>query len=246
MPSNKLFLLGSFHFDNPGLDVAQFENANILSVERQKELSSVISSLIGFKPDKIFVESIPEHQPQLDSLYKLYRNKKWKPDANEIYQLGFRLAAELNLPAVLGVDYQDTEFPFDSLIKVLVAEKQIEILNTIQFTIDSIQKSFNQNLKTLTLKEILLQQNSPDSEKISVGSYLNLLMAGDKNNHVGSYLVSEWWRRNMVIYENILKRIDQDDQRILVIFGSAHTALLKEFIKYNSAFNVVDVREILQ
>ncbi|MDX2046674.1 MAG: hypothetical protein SFU87_07790, partial [Chitinophagaceae bacterium] len=37
----EVLLLGTFHFDNPGLDVAKFENANILSPVRQKEVQAV-------------------------------------------------------------------------------------------------------------------------------------------------------------------------------------------------------------
>ena len=38
----QVLLLGSFHFDNPGLDVAKFENANIMSPQRQKEVLEVV------------------------------------------------------------------------------------------------------------------------------------------------------------------------------------------------------------
>ena len=49
-------LLGSFHFDNPGLDVAKFENVDALSAKRQLEIKQVLDKLVQFKPDKIFIE----------------------------------------------------------------------------------------------------------------------------------------------------------------------------------------------
>jgi hypothetical protein len=73
-----------------------------------------------------------------------------------------------------------------------------------------------------------------------------MLPVGKQGNHVGSYLVSEWWRRNMIIYENILKRLDGNEKVILVIFGSGHTALLNQMMRYNRDIELVDVKDVLK
>jgi hypothetical protein len=245
-PKTKVLLLGTFHFANPGLDVAKYEDANILSAKRQQEVKEVVHLLKRFNPDKIFIENTPSQQLKMDSLYNLYRETNWELKPSEEYQLGFRLAKELRLPALHTVDYQGAHFPFDSLIKVLQQEKQFDLLQHISTTIDSIQSDFNKKLKTSTLKKLLLLENTAASDRLSVGSYFKLLIAGNKNNHVGSYLASEWWRRNMIIYENILKRLNGNEKNILIIFGSSHTALLKEFMKFNQAFEIVDVSSILK
>ncbi|HEX8333519.1 MAG TPA: DUF5694 domain-containing protein [Segetibacter sp.] len=239
-------MLGTFHFANPGLDVAKYEDANILSAKRQQEVKEVVVLLKKFKPDKIFIESTPTQQAKMDSLYKRFKEANWELKKDEVYQLGFRLAKELNLPTLHAVDYQDAHFPFDSLIKVLQQEKQYQLLQHIKVTIDSIQTSFNNSLKTSTIKKLLLMENTSASNSLSVGSYFQLLVAGGKNNHIGSYLVSEWWRRNMIIYENILKRLTGDEKNVLVIFGSSHTALLKEFLKFNPALEIVEVSSVLK
>ena len=145
-----------------------------------------------------------------------------------------------------AVDYQDAHFPFDSLIKVLQQENQFGLLQHIKTTIDSIQNSFNESLKNSTIKELLLAENNAPSDHFSVSSYLKLLAAGGKNNHIGTYLASEWWRRNMIIYENILKRLNGREKSIVIIFGSAHTALLKEFMKFNGDFELVNVAAVLK
>jgi hypothetical protein len=71
------------------------------------------------------------------------------------------------------------------------------------------------------------------------------LTAGKPGDHVGSYLTSEWWRRNMVIYENILKTLTGKEEKILIIFGSEHTALLNEMMWYNADFEIVPVDKVL-
>ena len=241
----KVLLLGCFHFDNPGLDVAKFENVNILSDKRQKEVQEVVEKLKQFKPDKIFVEVAAESQGILDSNIIKYKAGQLTLKATETHQLGYRLAKELNLPTLYAVDYRDAEFPYDSLVKSATAANQSALLSFMQKTIDSIQTVFNESVKKNTIREMLLQNNTKDAGDFGVGFYYEFLPAGKEGNHVGSYLTSEWWRRNMVIYENILKRLSGKEERILVIFGSGHTALLNAMMQYNKNFQLVPAGAIL-
>jgi hypothetical protein len=242
----KVLLLGCFHFDNPGLDVAKFENADILSAKRQLEVRQLLNSLEQFKPDKIFVEVPVEMQGKLDSNLLKYKNGQFALRATETHQLGYRLAKELHLPTLYAVDYNGADFPFDSLVNSATAAKQFSLLGYMKTSIDSIQQQFNESLKKNTVREILLNQNSKPMVDFEVGSYFDFLVAGIEGNHVGSYLTSEWWRRNMIIYENILKRMSGKEERILVIFGSGHTALLQQMMQYNKHFELVPAASVLQ
>lgn len=242
----KVLLLGTFHFNNPGLDVAQFKDADILSPKRQQEVEEILSLLKSYSPDKIFIEAVPARQPQTDSSFAAYRTGNKKPGPSETEQLGFRLAAQLGLPTVYGVDYQEAEFPFDSLMKSAAEAGQTDITSFVQHTIEEIQRSFNEALEKSTIKEMLLRENSEDLTRLQHEFYFKLLPAGRPGNHIGSYLVSEWWRRNMVIYENILKQLDGHEERILVIFGSGHTAILNELMKFNTALKLVPVSDVLK
>lgn len=242
----EVLLLGTFHFDNPGLDVAQFQNADVLSPKRQQEISEVISLLKAYRPTKIFVERTPGAQPGIDSGVQQYKTGRTALQANEIFQIGYRLAKELDLPTVYAVDYRDAQFPYDSLVREATKAGQLPLLNFMKQMIDSVEKDFNASLKTKTIKELLLQQNEEQTRDLQVGMYYSLLPAGDKNNQVGAFLVSEWWRRNMVIYSNILKRLEPGDERILVVFGSGHTALLHEMMKYNPRLEMVPAAQVLR
>lgn len=242
----KVLLLGVFHFDNPGLDVAKFKDANILSEKRQKEVMQLANNLKTFSPEKIFIESPAENQRSIDSSIAEYKRGKFALDANEIRQLGFRLAKDLDLPTLYGIDYLGADFPFDSLMKSARGANQSTLLGFIGHTIDSVQKAFNTQIESLSLSEILVQQNSEKANFSSVDFYFRLLCAGKKGDHVGSYLTSEWWRRNMIIYENLLKSLDGNEKRILVIFGSSHTALLREMMRFNRNLQLVNVEDVLK
>lgn len=242
----RVLLLGTFHFDNPGLDVAQFEDANISSAKRQDEILEVVRLLKKFGPDKIFVEQPAASQAALDSRFARYARGQKALGLSELDQLGFRLAKELGHHSLYAVDFRGTDFPFDSLVNSATAARQFELLGFMQRSIDSIQKSFNASLRTRTVKELLLDQNSKATTDFQVGSYFEFLVAGKDGDHIGSYLTSEWWRRNMVIYENVLKRLDGKEKNILVIFGSGHTALLQEMMKYNKKLELVPLAAVLK
>jgi hypothetical protein len=244
--STEVLLLGCFHFDNPGLDVAKFEDADVLSPRRQLEIAAIIEKLKKFNPDKIFVEVPYSMQRQMDSSYRQYQSGKSTLRATETHQLGYRLAALLNHPTLYAVDFRETEFPFDSLMKSAMEANQMQLLQQVRITIDSVQGDFNLRIKTHTMSEMLIHQNDPDNRERAVGWYFDLLIAGKEGNHVGSYLTSEWWRRNMVIYENIQKKLDGKEKRILVIFGSGHTALLEAMMQYNKKLQIIPVEKVLR
>ncbi|HSK14354.1 MAG TPA: DUF5694 domain-containing protein [Phnomibacter sp.] len=241
----KVLLLGCFHFDNPGLDVAKFESADIMNATRQKEVEEVVQKLLAYKPDKIFVE-VPAHmQERLDASLEKYKNGETQLNKSETQQLGYRLARQLGHAKLYAVDHRDTEFPMDSLVKVLMANQQFDMLQTIQRSIDSIQNDFNAKLKTMSIRQLLIDGNEPSVSDLQVGGYFQFLKSGDLNNHVGSYLTSEWWRRNMIIYGNIQKQLSGNEDRILVIFGLGHTALLDVMMRYNKGLEIVPVSKVL-
>ncbi len=241
----EVLLLGSFHFANPGLDVAKFDNADILSPKRQKEIAEVLAKLKAFKPDKIFIEVPSSFQNRYDSLLAAYKNGSHILTASEAQQIGFRLATECGLSTINCVNYMDTGFPMDSVTKVMMANRQVDMLQYLQTTIQTTQNEFNASLKTKTIHQLLLDGNTDKEYDKLAGIYYFFLKAGDKNNYIGAWLASEQWRRNMYIYANILKSLDGKEQRILVLYGTTHVAMLKEMMKYNEALTIVPVSKVL-
>ncbi|HUE77208.1 MAG TPA: DUF5694 domain-containing protein, partial [Longimicrobiales bacterium] len=54
-----------------------------------------------------------------------------------------------------------------------------------------------------------------------------LAQLGDPWNWAGPDLVSDWFRRNIRIYSNILDLVESPEERILVIFGAGHLGWLR-------------------
>lgn len=241
----EVLLLGFFHFTNSGLDMAKFDDVNVLSEKRQQEVRDLVAKLKKFKPDKIFIEVPATSQKKYDSLFAAYRDGIHKLEASETQQVGFRLAKECGLSGLHCADYRNASFPMDSVLKIMMANKQMDMLQYLQTGIQTMQADFNEQLKTKTITRLLVDGNTDKMYNLLVGTYYFFLKAGDRTNHAGSFLASEQWRRNMYIYENILKSLDGSEQRILVMFGTTHIAMLKEMMKYNKEITIVPVTKIL-
>jgi hypothetical protein len=64
-------------------------------------------------------------------------------------------------------------------------------------------------------------------------------------NQLGAELVSEWYKRNIKIYSNILAYTEDKNERVLVIFGVGHIRILQHLFEDNPNFIVVSPLEVL-
>lgn len=104
-PTAAVMLLGTFHFQDTGLDDYQPQfNIDIFSERRQQEVGEVVEHLAQFQPTKIAVERRPERQEETDQSYLAYLRGEFQLPGSELYQLGFRLAQRLNHHKLYCVD----------------------------------------------------------------------------------------------------------------------------------------------
>ncbi|GAB2963169.1 hypothetical protein GCM10027048_35000 [Hymenobacter coalescens] len=258
----ELLLLGTFHFHNPGADIVKTKTFDVLAPKAQAELETMTGRLSQWRPDKVFVEWDWSNQAELDALYQLYLGGQYeqaivarypKPGQrdfylkNEIIQLAFRTAKKAGLPRVYAFDYTKTTFPFDSVQKAMQQAQQSALIQRVGETLQKVEAEQNRKLSTLTLTQLLLDFNAPGSIREDKGVYLDLLnKAGSIGSFAGSWLVSEWYRRNLYMYSVVQKTVEPADQRVLVLAGSAHTAMLREFAQYDSRFQLKELREVVK
>ncbi|OON67863.1 DUF5694 domain-containing protein [Hymenobacter sp. CRA2] len=258
----ELLLLGTFHFHNPGADIVKTKSFDVLAPKAQAELETMTGRLSQWHPDKVFVEWDWNSQAELDALYQLYlggqyeqaiRAKYAKPGQrdfylkNEIIQLAFRTAKKAGLKRVYAFDYTKTSFPFDSVQKAMQQAHQDALMQRIGETFKKVEAEQNQKLSTLTLTQLLLDFNTPQSNRENKGAYLDLLnKAGSIGSFAGPWLVSEWYRRNLYMYSVVQKTVEPADQRVLVLAGAGHTAMLREFAEYDSRFRLKELKDVVK
>ena len=88
-------------------------------------------------------------------------------------------------------------------------------------------KAQNDFLASHTILETLLYMNADQKIAKDVGFYYRQAHLGEAWDWAGADLVSDWFRRNMRIYSNVVQLADSPEQRILVIFGSGHLGWLQ-------------------
>jgi hypothetical protein len=138
----------------------------VLEPARQREVEELIELLAAFRPTKVAVEFTPDRQPRLDSLYAEYRAGRWALRRNEVYQLGFRLAAHLGHEGVHAVDSERHDFFVD------LARSELEPRVQELFATDAVWRERLSRERAAedsiafargeTLREKLLRGNSPE------------------------------------------------------------------------------------
>ncbi len=249
-------LIGTFHYHNPGADVAKTKSFDILSEKSQSELETITEKIKAFDPDQVFVEWPYDEQQELDSLYQLYLDGTYFENdklsnfylKNEIFQLAFRTAKKAGLKSVKAVDYNDTEFPFDSLMTVVATSNQPDLQNQILEGIESFTREFDQRIEQgISLLELTYFLNSEKDRAVSNLFHTQIpLLVGDSDNFIGPYLTAEWYRRNLYMWSLIQKATKTDDQRIMVLLGASHVALVKDFVTSDKNWTVTELREVME
>ncbi|MBO0322778.1 hypothetical protein J0X14_10755 [Muricauda sp. CAU 1633] len=254
--TKQALLIGTFHYHNPGADVAKTKSFDVLSDASQVELEEISEKIKAYHPDQVFVEWPYDEQQELDSLYQLYLEDNYFTNdslsdfylKNEIFQLAFRVAKKVGLKSVQAVDYQNTDFPFDSLMTVAAMQNQTDLQQQFTDGIERFTQEFDEKIKSgATLLEMTYYLNTEELRRFSNEFQTQVpLLVGDRNNFVGAYLASEWYRRNVYMWSLAQKATQPDNQRIMLLLGASHIAMIKDFIDQNEEWTAVELNEIME
>lgn len=254
--NKEVLLIGTFHYNNPGADVAKTKSFDILNEKSQLELKKISSFIKDYKPDKIFVEWPYNEQKELDSLYQLYiEDKYFKKDSlsdfylkNEIFQLAFRVAKDNNLKKVYGIDFSSTSFPFEEVMNAIEKAGQPKLKERLQNDISKFTLEFDNKIESgISLTELTYYSNSSEFRNFSNNFHNNLmLLAGNQDDFSGPFLTSEWFKRNLYMWSLIQKKTGESDKKIMVLVGSSHAAILELFIKGDDGWKVKELKQIME
>ncbi len=253
----KVILLGTYHFNNPGNDMIKEKDRNILSKENQKDLDGLVEkiSTSAYRPDQIFVESNFNEKTELNTNYQSYLKNQYHKFTDtikkerlrkyyvegETFQLGFRLAKKLK---------HNELYPIDSLIEmrfdILMNEVNVNPKLKNEFT--KIKAALtNDCLSKANLNEVFLCLNQKSKLDNNLGFYIsfaNKVMIG--NDFFGAKLVTDWYKRNLVMYSNIQNQLKSNTKSILVLVGTGHAAIFRQFFEVDNKFELVDLTKIIK
>lgn len=241
-PQAQVLILGTYHFANPGLDVVQTDVADVLAAAKQAEIEDVVESLARFRPTKIAVEVRAESAPRLDSLYAAYRAGRHALARNEVQQLGFRLADRFMHSRLYGIDHE-ADFPFDAVM-AYAQEHEPGFVEWAQSALTAIAAESNRRQLENTVAEILRLSNDPREIAEGHAMYMVIGGVGAGDSYVGADLLARWYERNIRTFAD-LRTIAEPGDRILVIFGSGHAAILRELVSSDPTLKLVEANDYL-
>lgn len=252
----KVSILGTFHFDNPGMDSYKHEFPfDILAENRQNELNDLLSALEVYQPTKIMVEIARiEGDSILNQRYREFLKGDFDISnrRSETFQIGFRLAKRLGHERIYASDTERLKWFGADMTDDYDEEGYLKSLGQWEkFKRYDYQKAsrFQDSLKSvLPLKKHLKSLNSPSNRLKNHQGYLTelvLIGAGDLYN--GADATARWYQRNLRIFANTYDFTDlNQEERVLLIYGSGHVYTLKQFFQDSPDYEYIEINNYLK
>ena len=238
----QVMVLGTYHMENPGADYANTEVDDVLAPRRQAEIAAVAQALAEFRPTRIAIEAPPSRDSVLNARYQAYRAGGYTLGRNEIDQIGYRLAGMLGHERVHPVDYR-LDMDVGGVMQFAAQNGQGELAQRMGTAIQDIVAQANERMRTSSIGGILADENSARADSLH-GWYMVLATVGRDTAYVGAREVAGWYTRNLYIFANIA-RVAQPGERVLVIMGSSHGPILRQFIRESPDLDLVSAEPYL-
>lgn len=240
----KVLVVGTFHFHYPGLDAHQIEEENridVLKEPKKSEVVELVAYIKKFQPTKIAIEATDDWNA-VEKL-KNFKNGEFSDERDERFQLGMRIANDLGLDTLYSIDGGSMAEDIEKLDSVYSAD----LWKDFDFKSDDpygkyMVEWFEANdimAKEMNLLEYFKLINSRESHQYGYGTYL----IGDfkLDNERGADILSYWWyNRNVRIFRKLQTITDSSKDRILVIFGNGHAAILRQLIECSPEYEFVE------
>lgn len=239
----QVMILGAYHFANPGLDYVKSDLDDHLSEKRQKQIAEVVELLAKFKPTKIAIEAPPEAKsPQTN--YEAFLKGEYTLKANESEQIGFRLAKQFGHSKIFQIDHK-LDMDIGAIMAAAQQTGNRAFLELFQKTIAEVQELQKRQM-TMTVRESLTIHNDPQMVARGRDLYLQMSRVRNAEKFVGADVLAGWYQRNFRIFTNLAQIVGSPEDRVLVIFGSGHAAILREMVESSPDMRLVEPNDYLK
>ena len=239
----EVLLVGTFHFDNPGLDYVKSEVPDVMSPARQKEIAKIVEGLRRFNPTKIVVEWPAERQAELDKRYADYRAGTFELTHSEIYQIAFRLAKVLGHERIYASDVK-ADMDMDAVL-AFAQQHDPGFMAAFGEFIGKDLARMKAIQKDAPIDETLRAMNDPAWQALGHSKYIQMGAVGGNGNYVGAEVLGVWYTRNMKIFSNIA-RLAKPGDRVFALYGESHVPVLLHFARNMPGMKVVEAGAFLK
>jgi hypothetical protein len=257
-PRARMLLLGTFHFDDAGLDAHKPSHGfDALSETRQKEIEQLVDKLAAYRPTVVALEVPAENQTALDKWYGKYVAGEAERDPNEIQQIGFRLAKRLGHERVWAVDAAGRSY-FPDMKPEEYETREARLLAGVDPAVVAAEAARDAGFEKLydwedgllnrqTLAEHLLYANHPETLRRHHGHYLvGSFKLGRGEDYFGADVKTAWYNRNLRIFQNLQRITRGPDERLLVVIGAGHVPILRHAALASPDYELVELEQVLR
>jgi hypothetical protein len=244
-----LLILGTFHMEGSDQDAVKSKPDDMTTAHRQREIADLVQRLSAFRPTRVAVES-SRISTYWNEHYAAWRKDHGALGANEIEQVGFRVADAAGLAALSPVDYPmwmdgtaaiDRHEPAPASVPAADAPA-----SPLLAGIEAQVAADNAKLRDSTVAEYLVYLNSPQravqNQRWDVLS--NLAPGTGTSMYETTDYATNWYKRNLRIYTNLVD-IAGPSERILLIIGAGHKHLLEGLAADDPRFCLTSVESVL-
>lgn len=247
----EVMVLGTYHFNNPGLDVVNIEADDVLTPQRQAELQALTDALARWQPTRILVEAQPDTADLHMTSYTERAAQRVAEDRNEHFQIGYRLALQLGLENVYGFDEHGDDdepdyFPIQAVQEYAASHGMMEQFGAVMGWAEAAITEVSADDGECSIANNLLAHNDPAF--IADGHsriYYGMLQFGDADQQPGAELNAYWFMRNAKMFAKA-GLIAQPGDRVLIIVGSGHKYWLDQLAANTPGYTSVDPTPYLQ
>jgi len=248
-PPVQVMIVGTYHFGNPGHDLHNVEADDVTSPRRQKELADLAKRLESWKPTRVAVEADGEGMALTLAKYRAFTPADLGKSKNEIVQLGFRVARDMSLADVYGIDESSDTVDYFPFPKVEAYAKQHAgeaTLAALHARVEKMTREMSAAQRTQTVGQVLARLNEPTEVRAMQDEfYYGLLAFADAKAQPGAELNAMWYMRNAKIFSKLM-RVAKPGDRVLVVFGSGHLFWLRHLVEHTPGFQLVEPNAYLK
>ncbi|WP_229720034.1 DUF5694 domain-containing protein [Oceanobacillus neutriphilus] len=208
-------------------------------------MKEVVKQIAAFKPTKLALEVEKKNEEIINKNYQNYLSGFFNLKLNEIYQLGFRIAKEMQHKAVYCIDWMEKGAATKSIDEVYhwTKENQPVLFKDIFGYIEDEEN--NRQTKYETILEMYQHVNNKEFVKELHRSNLHIARIKQLTDYIGMEWLIWWYQRNLILFSNLESLATSADDRILFIVGSAHVEILNNFIEESGLFEIEFAQQYL-
>jgi hypothetical protein len=243
----QLLVLGTYHMAPSGQDTFNAEVDDVRSAARQQQLAAVLDRLAAYAPTRVAIEGAYVGSPWPER-YRSFLKDEHPLGTNEIEQVGFRLARRLGHAEVYPVDFpmwMDGRVPAE-IGKPRPRPSPSPAASPVPRPPAHVRE-MQDLIRSGTILDVLRHVNSDRYVREDHAGYVATLRPDPDSDALYGTTdpVANWYKRNLRMFTN-LYRLAEPRERILLVVGSGHGAILRRLAIDAPDVCLVDVRRVLE